>query len=237
MAAENETIDLETLRPNRWTKVLDQEQGGTIGDLVYVPGLDGALLYGYPAKSTRHEVDLFVVGELAWRGQVPKGPHRGRGQTVTVWNKGRPMLPRINREYWVAGQACYVPTVKKVLYFAGGSTFYYDPARKAWENPEIPLHEAPPDVMLGSVAWDPAKKRVILFGGGYISAYKRRKDEAARLGKPWTPEEWYGEQRSTWAFDPAKGSWSKVATGSDTFRKHFAACKALDPKMIDLLGA
>ncbi|MFO7897501.1 MAG: hypothetical protein R6V58_00400, partial [Planctomycetota bacterium] len=149
-APENEEIELDTLRPNQWVKVLDEKQGGTVGELVFVPGLKGALLYGYPAKTTTHEVDLFVTEKLAWRGQVPKGSHRGRGDTATVWKKGRPMLPRINREYWVAGQACYVPTVQKVLYFAGGSTFYYDPAAKAWGNLKIPLHEAPPDVMLGA---------------------------------------------------------------------------------------
>lgn len=236
-----EAADPAAPPPNRWVEVADEKSGGTIGEFVYVPGLGGMLLYGYPAESTSHEVSLFRTAQREWSGQVKKGPHQSRGSVITRWAEGRPMLPVVNRTYWLAGQCCYVPTEGKVLYFAGGSTFSYEPQAKRWENLEIPLHEAPPDVMLGSMAWDPVGKRVILFGGGYISAYKGDRADSGSTGKPlgdpWSPMKWWsGYQRATWAFDPAKAAWSEVATGSKAFRNIHAEAAAFDQRMIDLLA-
>lgn len=226
---------------NTMTKIHDEKAGGTIGAIVYEPNLKGMILYGYPAKDSKFEVDLFVPAEKAWKGQVPKGAHMSRGGCFTLWKGGRPMLPAINREYWLAGQACYVPTVKKMLYFAGGSTFYYDPTKKAFEDLKIPLDKAPPDVMLGSMAWDPVKKRVILFGGGYISAYKRRpaSGKAGPIGEPWTPTKWnMEERRATWGFDPVKKAWSKIVTGSERLRELHKTCTELYwTRIPDLFGS
>ena len=255
---------------NTWVKVSEENAGGTIGAIVYVPDLKGSLLYGYPAPASRSDVDLFLTATREWQGQVPKGPHLPRGACFTVWKDGRPMLPCINRDYWLANQACYVPTTKKVLYFAGASTFYYNPSPSqgegrvrvetaplsparplrgspegrggVWEDLRIPCDQAPPDVMLGTMAWDPVKKRVILFGGGYISAAKGAGGDtgvtAKPLGTPWTRGTWtMAEKRATWAFDPEKKAWSKVVTGSDKFREANAKCLALDERNTDLMGS
>lgn len=231
---------------NTWTQVADEKTGGTIGALVYCPDQQGMLLYGFPAAASSSEVDLFVTGKRAWESLAPKGAHMSRtlDGCLTVWKDGRPQLPCINREYWLASQACFVPTVKKALYFAGGSTFYFDPAQKAWVDLKIPLDEAPPDVMLGSLAWDPVKQRVILFGGGYISAYKVAYQSSSNAkpkspGKAWTPARWtMEEKRATWAFDPQKKSWSKLVTGSEKFRAlHARAWSLYEVKVAGLLAA
>lgn len=241
-AATRPAAEAGSLQSNTWLQVSDDKTGGTIGPVVYVPQLKGAVLYGYPAQGSSQDVDLFVTAKREWQGQMPKGTHQPRGACFTGWQGGRPKLPCINRDYWLADQACYVPTEKRVLYFAGGSTFYYDPAAKAWENLNIPFDAAPPDVMLGTMAWDPVKKRVILFGGGYISAHKGAAPDSGvkdkGLGAAWTPSKWTAaEKRATWAFDPAKKAWGKVVTGSEKFRAASAKCLELDGRNTDLMGA
>ena len=227
---------------NTWTQVSEEKTGGTIGAIVYVPEHKGMLLYGYPSQGAASEVDLYVMAKQAWEGQIPAGAHLGRGVCYTVWKNGRPMLPTPNRVYWLAGQACYVPTVKKALYFAGGATFYFNPAAKQWEDLKIPVDQAPPDVMLGALAWDPVKNRVILFGGGYIGAYKSPGTDNSTvpppLGKPWTPQMWTpAERRGTWAFDPEKTTWKRIVTGSEPFRDLPAKCMALDERNTDLMAS
>lgn len=234
------TLGAEGPATNTWVQVADERTGGTIGALVYCPEQQGLLLYGYPAPASSSDVELFVTGKRAWESQAPKGAHLSRGSGFTVWNDGRPQLPWINRVYWLANQSCYVPSVKKVLYFAGGSTFYFDPAQKKWEDLKIPLDRAPPDVMLGSMAWDSVKQRVILFGGGYISAFKGSGDtKVSPLGKAWTPARWtMEEKRATWTFDPQKNVWNTVVTGSEKIRAlHTRAWHLYDVKVIDLLAA
>jgi outer membrane murein-binding lipoprotein Lpp len=230
--------------PNTWTRLSDEKSEGVVARIVYVPEKKGMLSYGYPAPSSKNEVDLFVTASRKWSGQLPKGAHRGRGGCRTIWSGGRPQLPCINRTYWLAGQACYVPTEKKVLYFAGGSTFYFDPAAKKWQDLKIALDASPPDVMLGSMAWEPVKKRVILFGGGYISAHKREPNYAktkgtSASGTPWSRKQWtFAEKRATWAFDPAKKAWSKVITGSKELRAAHAKCREFFSKRAtELFGA
>lgn len=230
----------EETAPNTWTWVSDEKTGGTIGSIVYSPDAQGMILYGYPAKGSRGEVRLFSPAKGTWEELMPAGPHQERGSFFTVWKDGRPRLPCINREYWLAQQVCYLPNEKKALFFAGGSTFYFDPGTKTWEDLKIPLQDAPPDVMLGSMAWDPVKQRAILFGGGYISANKAASDpKAVPPGKPWTRADWTMDvKRATWAFDPKTKRWSRLATGSERFRAlHARAWVLFDRAACDLLGA
>jgi len=230
------------LPANTWTPA-GEKKGGIIAGMVYLPAQKGMLLFGYPPpKSSCSDLDLYLPAERKWTEPLPgRGPHRSRGSLTAVFKNGRPGLPCINRPYWLANQCCYLPAVKKVLYFAGGLTFTYDPSAKKWEDLKIPLDASPPDVMLGTIAWDPAEKRAVLFGGGYISAHKRR---AAYIkgdtitGKPWTREKWNAaEKRATWAFDPGKRAWSRVITGSEEFRALNLRCLAFEPRCTALIAA
>jgi len=88
--------------------------------------------------------------------------------------------------------------------------------------------------MLGSMAWDSVGKRVILFGGGYISAYKSGGSNTKILapnGKPWMPADWtLSEKRATWAFDPETLRWKKIATGSASFNQFYESAGVLSRK-------
>lgn len=233
----------ENLPANVWTPALET-RGGTISDITYLPEQKSLLYYGLPApKATHSDLRLYHPDNRSWSEPLPgTGPHRQRGSLTTVFAPDqRPGLPTINRPYWLAHQSAYVPTMKKVLFFAGGATFTYDPATSRWEHLDIPLDKSPPDVMLGSMAWDPLGKRVILFGGGYISAHKKQADYIKGdmlKGKPWLADDWTpAEKRATWAFDPATKTWSKITTGSPTFRRQHDAAYALVARLETLAGS
>ncbi|MCX7671488.1 MAG: hypothetical protein N2439_15635, partial [Anaerolineae bacterium] len=143
----------------------------------------------------------------------------GRGACYTQWVKDKsgyemPALPGYNAGCWEAHQRCWMPDRKRVLFFQGGVTFMYDPEKRVFENTGISFGKAPPDVMLGSMAWDPVGKRAILFGGGYIQAYCARPGDIKQDRPPdcWTPDRW--DRRGTWAYDPARNEWSKLETAS-----------------------
>lgn len=228
---------------NVWRPVAEAS-GGTIAGLSYLPDQRGMLYFGYPAtKSDTSDLRIYFPERRSWEEPLPgRGPHRERGAlTTTFGSDGRPGLPAINRPYWMAHQSVYVPTLRKVLFFAGGATFTYDPVSRRWKDLEIPLDKSPPDVMLGSLAWDPVGQRVILFGGGYISAYKSKptyiKGDVLR-GKPWSPDAWtMAEKRATWAFDPVAGSWSRLVTGSASFIALHERSTALVEQVEGLAGA
>lgn len=233
----------DSLPANKWVPTY-QGTDGTIAALTYLPEQRSFLYFGYPApKSKNSDLHLYRPALGDWIEPLPgKGPHRQRGSLTTIFGAdGRPGLPAVNRPYWLAHQSVFVPLLNKVLFFAGGSTFTYDPQGNRWENLDIPLDKSPPDVMLGTMAWDPVGQRVILFGGGYISAYKEPqpyiKSDMVR-GKPWLPKDWtLEEKRATWAFDPASRTWSRIVTGSESFRNHFAYSNILNIELEKLSGS
>ncbi len=243
--AARKTAGDSALASNSWRLQQPIISGGTIAHLVYLPNVDGMLYWGYPSnKGTRYDVELFDLSSGQWVEQIPpardrkaaKPRHQRRGTFVTVFDgdgrSARPALPAVNRPYWVAGQSCFIPTLGKVLYFAGGATFLYDPVERSWEDLAIPLDESPPDVMLGSMAWDPVRQRVILFGGGYISAYK------GGHATPWNRQTWDDQaKRDTWAFDPETRVWRKLVTGSAGLRAGFDAVTELFRRANEQLAA
>ena len=210
---------------NTWVTIDDAPGGGAAAGLVYMPAQQGMLLYGRRdgKGADRYWVELFKVAEKKWEEWVPAAgrlaAQNGRGSWYTQWKNENgyemPFLPSYNNCFWAAHQMCYLPDEKKVLYFWGGMTFKYDPDTRTFENMKIPLNEAPPDVMLGTMAWNPVSEEAILFGGGYISAYKAggRSDVKQELQPDaWTPDRW--DRRGTWAYSPKLNRWRKLETGS-----------------------
>lgn len=65
----------------------------------------------------------------------------------------------------------YDPDTKAFYFYAGGSTFRYDPATREWKDLAPPTH---PEKQLGgillwsSMCYDASAKRFVLFGGGNI---------------------------------------------------------------------
>ncbi len=233
----------QNLPANTWIAAYEG-RAGTVAGLTYLPGQKRLLYFGYPAPKSPHaDLRLYSAETRDWTEPLAgRGPHRDRGSLTTTFSADhRPGLPAINRPYWMAHQSVYVPPMQRALFFAGGATFTYDPESRRWEHLDIPLDKSPPDVMLGSMAWDPVGKRVILFGGGYISAYKTQPDYIrgnALKGRPWSPSAWtMAEKRATWAFDPATRTWSKIDTGSAAFRDRHRAGEELLGKIETLAGS
>jgi len=226
VSADASGADTTQAQTNQWALVEDAADGGTSAGLVYVPESKGMLLWGIRARkdwrgrvlSQRYWAELFAPASGEWSELVPDAGRvevfQGRGTWEGKWVKHEsgyemPALPGCNRAYWHANQFCYVPELKKVFYYQGGMTFTYDPVAREFANVEIPIEQSPPDVMLGSMAWDPVNRQVILFGGGYVHQ-----------------ADWHTwDKRGTWAYDPAGNSWRKLTTGS---REMCAAFEQLD---------
>lgn len=228
-AAEN----APPLPVNQWVQVEDAPDGGCRAGLVYLPEESGAWLFGRRVRkdwrgqviSGRYWVEFFDPHRRTWTEWVPEAGRLeaglGRGAHYTQWVKDpqtgyeMPALPGYNAGCWEAHQRCYLPDQKKVLIFQGGVTFTYDPATRTFQNLGLSFGQAPPDAMLGSMAWDPVNSEAILFGGGYLQAYQARPGDVKeeRPADAWTPEKW--DRRGTWAFDPVKNQWRKLETASN----------------------
>ncbi|MBI1831662.1 MAG: hypothetical protein HYR84_09455, partial [Planctomycetes bacterium] len=88
----------------------------------------------------------------------------------------------------------YDPDTKAFYFYAGGSTFKYDPAQRTWTDLDPPNH---PEKQLGgtllwsSMVYDRHNKQFLLFGGGNVQTDR---------GDP-----------GTWTYSPAKNVWTPLA--------------------------
>ncbi|HUT35753.1 MAG TPA: kelch repeat-containing protein [Planctomycetota bacterium] len=240
--------DLNAMPTNSWVVAEDAKDGGTAAGIAWLPEQKGVFLWGIRARkdwrghtlSERYWTELFHAETGKWEEWVPQAGRLEaglpRGSYFTEWVKKdgyeMPALPHHNVGFWHAHQSCYLPDEKKLLYFLGGVTFKYDPAKRAFENMNLPFGQAPPDVMLGSMAWDPINKEAILFGGGYLRAYQAKPGDVKQSRPPdaWTPDRW--DRRGTWAYDPAKNQWRQLVTAPqerlDAHQKLVAFNRRLD---------
>ena len=67
----------------------------------------------------------------------------------------------------VFDQVAYNSAANSLFYFTGGLTAVYDIARRRWSDP-APAG-SPPPVLGGSLAYDPSRDEIILFGGGHVA--------------------------------------------------------------------
>jgi hypothetical protein len=238
----------EELPANTWVTVDDDPAGGCAVGLVHLPEQKGLLLYGRRdgQGATKYWAEVFRIGERKWEEWVPEAgrlsAQNGRGSCYTQWTKKdgyeMPLVPWFNCCFWGAHQMCYLPAEKKVLYFWGGVTFKYDPARRSFENLNISFGKAPPDVMLGSMAWDPVNQQAVLFGGGYLKAHQvpsRTDTKQEKQPDAWTPDRW--DRRGTWAYDPAKNQWRKLETASKEVAEADARLLSTGTELRTLWGA
>ena len=251
-AGQARPADLKALPANTWVVVEDATDGGTAAGIVYLPEQKGMFLWGIRRRkdwrgrvlSKRYWTELFRAETGKWEEWVPAAGRLeaglGRGSYYTQWaRKGgydMPALPYHNVGFWHAHQFCTLPEEKKLLYFLGGATFTYDPATRTFENKKIPFGKAPPDVMLGSMVWDPVNKEAILFGGGYLRAYQAKPGDVRQSRPPdaWTPERW--DRRGTWAYSPRENRWRKLVTASKAVVEQHRVLANLRRELIASLG-
>ncbi|MGQ9662938.1 MAG: Kelch repeat-containing protein [Kiritimatiellia bacterium] len=156
--------------------------------------------------------DSFPHGkESTWKGG--KFPNWGCGCHSLNYTPDRPWLSNV-RDRWVANSAdinivsfvetdgvkrpTRVPTFHqgaydsmrhRLVYYAGGKTFLYDPKSRIWTD----LNAIPPlaceALVWATMAYDPEGDQMVLFGGGYAL------------------NPWGGAQ--TWLFDCARNVWHR----------------------------
>jgi hypothetical protein len=87
----------------------------------------------------------------------------------------------------------YDPDTKAFYYYAGGSTFRYDPAKREWKDLAPQAH---PEKQLGgillwsSMCYDRSAKKFVLFGGGNLQTDR---------GDP-----------GTWTYSPVDNRWEQI---------------------------
>lgn len=94
----------------------------------------------------------------------------------------------------VFDQVAYRETDNSLYYFTGGLTARYDVAGRRWHDLR-PRH-SPPPVLGGSLAWNPVKDELVLFGGGHVA-------ERDAGGKP-------RGYTGTWVYSFQKGDWREL---------------------------
>jgi hypothetical protein len=242
------------LPANQWVGVEDAEDGGCNGSLFPVPSEKGVLLWGVRPRrdwrgrtlSKKYWIEIFNATERKWTEWVPEagrveaslGRHSYFAEWKTVKGYGLPAIPGHNRGYWFWDQGCWLPKEKKLLFFVGGLTFKYDPAKRAFENMKISFGKAPPDVMLGTMVWDPVNSEAVLFGGGYLRAHLARPGDRRQKRPPdaWSTDKW--DRRGTWAYNPEKNQWRKLETASKEVGAAWAALrKSREDDLRSLWGA
>jgi hypothetical protein len=129
---------------------------------------------------------LVPKGKEAWREQLPKVRRAGTrwGNRLSFYK-----IEDVTCPLWMThfNQFCYVPAMKKVLFFVGARTFAFDLETHLWE-PLTPEH-SPPHVVWSAMCYDPVNDEVVLFGGG----------AACDENRP-----------GTWLFDPKTKDWRKL---------------------------
>src|SRR5262245_17111442 len=141
-----------------------------------------------------------------WRNELPAGKDWGPEFGVVA-------APAWKNEFWGFADAAgttrpnwtvygtfslgqkydYDPDTKAFYFYAGGSTFRYDPARREWKDlaPETNPQKALGGTLLwSSMCYDGGAKKFVLFGGGNTPTGR---------GDP-----------GTWTYSPADNRWEQV---------------------------
>ncbi|MFW6108145.1 MAG: Kelch repeat-containing protein, partial [bacterium] len=177
-----------------WT-VAYQGQKGKLGMAPYCKPVllpDGRLFVWSPLFPSVLDLEkgtwtrLVPEGKEPWRETLPEVRRRG-----TRWGNDLSFheVEGVAYPIWMThfNQLCYVPPLKKVLFFVGGRTFAFDLTARRWQplEPET----SPPHVVWSAMIYDPVNEEVVLFGGG------AQCDE---------------NRPGTWLFDPKAMNWRKL---------------------------
>ncbi len=176
---------------------------------------DAGLLQEQPLmRAPEYDVVAFDPATRRWRNQLPREMERewsrrlplayvprtysgittGSERTVlrgTSDENGAVPRPDLNI---VFDQVAYRPANNSLYYFTGGLTAAYDITHRRWRDLN-PAH-SPPPVLGGSLAYDPDRDEVVLFGGGHV----------AESGPGGTVRGYTG----TWIYSVADNDWRQL---------------------------
>ncbi|WP_439625281.1 Kelch repeat-containing protein [Gemmata sp.] len=142
----------------------------------------------------------------AWRNDLPPGTDWGpevgpvtapawKGETWALADAAGGVRPNwtVYGTFSLGQKYDYDPDTKAFYFYAGGSTFRYEPATRAWKDmaPETHPQKALGGILLwSSMCYDHGAKKFVLFGGGNITTDR---------GDP-----------GTWTYSPADNKWEPV---------------------------
>jgi hypothetical protein len=199
---------------NTWSKLDGATVVGRRWDvpLGYAPGLKrfiilgGRSTYADYRKPRSYDVLTLHPRDGKWENEFPPGkdwgPAVGAG-TAPAW-KGevwgfRDLEGNVRPNWTVYGTFSlgqkydYDPDTNAFYFYAGGSTFRYEPAERRWTDLKPPTH---PEQELGgillwsSMVYDRHNRQFVLFGGGNVQSNR---------GDP-----------GTWTYSPAKNAWTRL---------------------------
>ena len=200
--------------PNTWTKldkatILGKRWDVPLGDdpdarrfLV----LGGRSSYGDYRKPRSYDVLTLDPKSREWHNTFPPGKNWGPqagaatapGWKGEIWSvrdvegNARPNWT-VYGTFSLGQRYGYDPDTKAFYFYAGGSTFKYDPAQRVWTDLQPATH---PEQALGgillwsSMIYDAHNKQFVLFGGGNVQTPR---------GDP-----------GTWVYSPAKNTWTQL---------------------------
>jgi hypothetical protein len=202
---------------NQWTDLKIDDQGGRYASsMVYAPSINGLVWWGtrvHSKKITTHETRHFDLATGKWSDALPPGKEGWKPKYWPSWNMGGApkfytrdgvKLPRPTMTY---GQTAWDALKKRVLYFVGGITFEYDPAKRAWKEHKMRAAGPPLTLQGSTMVAVPDQKKIVLFGGFGVDSED---------GRP-----------HTWIFDCEKDEWVKPAFGTEKI-------STLRAKLVDL---
>jgi hypothetical protein len=200
--------------PNTWTKLDKAVIAGRRWDvpLGYDPAakrfivLGGRSSYADYRKPRAYDVLTLDPKSKQWENAFPPGkdwgPQFGAG-TAPAW-KGeswgfRDLEGNVRPNWTIYGTFSlgqkydYDPDTKAFYFYAGGSTFKYEPAERKWTDLNPPTHpekELGGTLLWSSMAYDSHNKQFVLFGGGNVQSER---------GDP-----------GTWTYSPSKNAWTHL---------------------------
>ncbi|MSQ97370.1 MAG: hypothetical protein EXR98_22845 [Gemmataceae bacterium] len=200
--------------PNTWTKldaaaIVDRRWDVPLG---YDPVakrfiiLGGRSTYADYKKPRSYDVLTLDPKSNEWENAFPpgkdRGPKRGAG-TAPEW-KGevwgfRDLEGNVRPNWTIYGTFSlgqkydYDPDTKAFYFYAGGSTFNYEPGERKWTDLQPATHpekELGGTLLWSSMVYDSRNKQFVLFGGGNVQSER---------GDP-----------GTWTYSPSKNVWTNL---------------------------
>lgn len=226
--------------PNTWTKLDSATIVGRRWDvpLGYDPAgnrfivLGGRSSYADYRKPRSYDV-LTLTPKGEWQNAFPPGKDWGpkigacnapawKGETWGFRDLDGNVRPNwtIYGTFSLGQKYDYDPDTRAFYFYAGGSTFKYEPAERKWTDLQPAMH---PEKALGgvllwsSMVYDTHNKQFVLFGGGNVQSER---------GDP-----------GTWTYSPAKNAWTQLKLDKQPPQRANSRL-VYDPvnKMIVLLG-
>ncbi len=177
-AAEPKLSDRIAEAPaNTWTEVQSDDFGGRFASsIAYMPSVNAMMWWGARVHSktirsydtehfdlaTAQWIEAFPPGKEAWKAKPKQWPDWSMSGSGYFYERDGVKLPRPLMSYW---QMAWDAHKGRMIYYVGGLTFAYDPAKRAWTQFKTTPVGPPLRLMGSALVAVPDQKKLVLFGG------------------------------------------------------------------------